>query len=57
MALENYKEVIEGPVNYAGAKIDPDLVDKVLIDISKQTYQLPVLQHVMMRTWAHWQKA
>lgn len=56
MALENYKEVIEGPVNFAGANIDPDLVDKVLIDISKQTCQLPVLQHVMMRTWAHWQK-
>ena len=56
MALENYREVIEGPVKYAGAKIDPDLVDKVLIDISKQTYQLPVLQHVMMKTWEHWQK-
>lgn len=57
IAPENYKELIERPVIYAGAKIDPDLVEKVLIDIKKQTYQLPVLQHVMMRTWSHWQKA
>jgi WD40 repeat protein len=56
MALENYREVIEGPINYAGAKIDPDLVDKILKDISNHSYKLPVLQHVMMRTWAHWQK-
>jgi WD40 repeat protein len=57
IAPENYKELIERPVIYAGAKIDPDLIEKVLIDIKKQTYQLPVLQHVMMRTWSHWQKA
>jgi len=56
MALENYKEVIEGPINFAGAKIEPDLVDKILKDINKHTYQLPVLEHVMMRTWARWQK-
>jgi WD40 repeat protein/energy-coupling factor transporter ATP-binding protein EcfA2 len=56
MGRENYREVIEGPVNVAGAQIEPDLVETILGDIGERSDQLPVLQHVMMRTWAHWQK-
>jgi len=26
------------------------------VDIGDQTDQLPVLQHALMRTWAHWQE-
>lgn len=54
MGRENYKEAIEGPVKYAGAKIDPALVEILLNDIGDRTDQLPVLQHAMMRTWSHW---
>ena len=56
MGRENYREVIEGPVVYAGTKIDTALVDRLLDDIGGRTDQLPVLQHAMMRTYAHWLK-
>jgi len=56
MAGENYRAAIEGPVKYAGAKIDLELVETILGDIGDRTDQLPVLQHVMMRTWSHWQE-
>ncbi|HUV00459.1 MAG TPA: hypothetical protein VMW32_05820 [Bacteroidales bacterium] len=56
MSAENYREVIEGPVEYAGAKIDPGLVNTILEDISDQADQLPVLQHALMRTWTLWQE-
>lgn len=56
MGTENYREAITGPVNYAGAKIDPGLVDILLKDIGDRTDQLPVLQHAMMRTWSRWQE-
>jgi WD40 repeat protein len=56
MRRENYREAIEGPVKYAGVKIDPELVETLLSDIGERTDQLPVLQHALMRTWNHWQK-
>ena len=56
MGRENYREAIEGPVKYAGAKIDPKLVEILLNDIGDRTDQLPVLQHAMMRTWNHWRE-
>jgi WD40 repeat protein len=56
MGPDNYKEAITGPVNYAGAKVDQKLVDLILNDIGDRTDQLPVLQHVMMRTWDHWKE-
>ena len=56
MGRENYREAIEGPVKYAGAKIDPKLVEILLSDIGDRTDQLPVLQHAMMRTWNHWRE-
>lgn len=54
MGSDNYRQAIEGPVKYAGAKIDPVLVDTLLTHIGDRTDQLPVLQHAMMRTWSHW---
>jgi WD40 repeat protein len=56
MNSKNYRAAIEGPVKYAGASIDPKLVDTLLNDIGDQTDQLPVLQHALMRTWAYWQE-
>jgi len=56
MDRENYRQAIEGPVKYAGAKIDPKLVETLLTDIGDRTDQLPVLQHALMRTWTYWQE-
>ncbi len=56
MARENYYKAITGPVEYAGASIDEDLVNSLLDEIGGRIDQLPVLQHAMMRTWNHWLK-
>ncbi|WP_325624053.1 WD40 repeat domain-containing protein [Paraburkholderia sp.] len=40
---------IRGPVERAGATIEPALVQQVLNDTSEDPDQLPVLQHAMMR--------
>jgi WD40 repeat protein len=56
MSRDNYRAAIEGPVKYAGAAIEPALVDMILDHIGDQTDQLPVLQHALMRTWLYWQE-
>lgn len=56
MSIENYREVIEGPVKYAGANIDPDLVNTILEDLNYQADQLPILQHSLMRMWNCWRE-
>jgi hypothetical protein len=56
MGTENYREVIEGPVNFSGATIDPILVEELLNEVGDRVDQLPVLEHALMRTWSHWQK-
>jgi WD40 repeat protein len=56
MDSENYRQAIEGPVKYAGAKIEQKLVETLLNDIGDRTDQLPVLQHALMRTWTYWQE-
>lgn len=56
MARDNYLKVVTGPIEYAGASIDEELVDALLNEIGNRIDQLPVLQHALMRTWEHWQK-
>ncbi len=56
MNRENYRQAIEGPVKYAGAGIEQNLVETILDDIGDRTDQLPVLQHALMRTWTYWQE-
>jgi hypothetical protein len=56
MNRENYRQVIEGPIRYTGAAVDPELVETILNDIGDRTDQLPVLQHALMRTWTYWQQ-
>ena len=52
------KEVIEGPVNLAGKKIAPGLVELLVNEIEESKLkenldQLPILQHALMRTYQH----
>ena len=53
---ENYRKVIEGPIVNAGARIDQQLVTTILNDLGGRPEQLPALQHVMQRTWSHWER-
>ncbi len=54
MSREDFREAVVGPISVGGAKIDPQLLQHILNTIEDKTDQLPVLQHVMMRTWAYW---
>jgi energy-coupling factor transporter ATP-binding protein EcfA2 len=49
--------VIEEPVKVSGATIDRSLVKIILSELSDNPGQLPVLQHLLMRMWNHWNKA
>ncbi len=54
MTREDFKEAITGPLAVGGADIDPQLLQHLLNAIEDKSDQLPVLQHVMMRTWEFW---
>ena len=56
MSRENFREVIEAPLRISGEKIEEELVETLLNDISTQNDQLIILQHAMMRTWARWKE-
>ena len=58
MRFEQVKRAIEGPIGVANARIAPGLVNQLINDLNDlEGYadQLPVLQHVLMRTWDIWQ--
>ncbi len=55
MTRQQRKEAIEGPLGRVG--IAPSLVQRMLNDAGDEPDQLPVLQHALMRTWAHWRKS
>jgi WD40 repeat protein len=54
MTRDDFKEAIMGPLAVGGANIDPQLLQYLLNAIEDKNDQLPVLQHVMMRTWEFW---
>lgn len=56
MSADNYRQAIVGPVAYAGATIEEEMVDRLVNEIGEKTDQLPVLQHALMRTWDHWKR-
>jgi len=54
LTREQKKSVIEGPIQVAGGQISKRLVKRLLNDIGNNHDQLPILQHVLMRTWDYW---
>jgi WD40 repeat protein/energy-coupling factor transporter ATP-binding protein EcfA2 len=54
MTRDDFKDAIMGPLAVGGANIDPQLLQHLLNAIEDKNDQLPVLQHVMMRTWEYW---
>ena len=53
MTREEQREAIEGPVGMASGRIAAPLVQRLLNEVGDNPDQLPVLQHVLMRTWEH----
>lgn len=51
LTREQQREAIEGPIGMEGARITPQLVQRLLNDVGDDPDQLPVLQHALMRTW------
>ncbi|MFA6261691.1 MAG: hypothetical protein WC760_09495 [Bacteroidia bacterium] len=54
MKMEELQLSITGPVELAGQRISPRLVQQLLKDVGSHPDQLPILQHVLMRTWEVW---
>ncbi|KKO17953.1 MAG: hypothetical protein BROFUL_03361 [Candidatus Brocadia fulgida] len=56
LTRQQRREAIEGPIHLYGAYITPRLSDRLLNESSDSHDELPVLQHVLMRTWSAWGK-
>jgi hypothetical protein len=56
LTREQRRMAVEGPVRLFGETIAPQLVDRVLNDCGEESDQLPIMQHVMLRTWEEWRK-
>jgi tetratricopeptide (TPR) repeat protein len=54
MTRDELRSAITGPVAVAGGQIAPRLVVRLLNDVGDDPDQLPLLQHVLSRSWAHW---
>lgn len=54
MTRDQQRLAIEGPVAVGGGKITKRLVQQLLNDVGNNPDQLPVMQHVLMRTWNYW---
>ncbi|MFP4024754.1 MAG: eIF2A-related protein [Thiohalospira sp.] len=54
MTRDDFRKAIEGPVAVGGAKIESQLVQQLLNEVSDNPDQLPILQHALMRTWNYW---
>ncbi len=54
MTRAQKKLVIQGPIAVAGGRISRRLIKQLLSDVGNNQDQLPILQHVLMRTWDYW---
>jgi tetratricopeptide (TPR) repeat protein len=55
MSRDELRSAITGPVAVADGVVSQRLVQRMLNDVGVEQDQLPLLQHVLMRTWDHWQ--
>jgi len=54
MTRQQLRLTIECPIAIANGEITQRLVYRLLSDISENQFQLPILQHSLMRTWDYW---
>jgi len=57
LTREQRREAIVKPAELRGFKVAPRLVQRILNDITDDFDDLPVMQHVLSRTWQHWATA
>jgi energy-coupling factor transporter ATP-binding protein EcfA2 len=57
MSQPDIRNSIIKPALYYGVTISEELVDQLMQDLEHFSDPLPVLQHALMRTWAHWQSS
>jgi tetratricopeptide (TPR) repeat protein len=57
MTRDALRSAITGPVAVAGGTVTPRLVNRILNDLGDDHDQLPLVQHVLMRTWDAWTAA
>jgi WD40 repeat protein/energy-coupling factor transporter ATP-binding protein EcfA2 len=57
MTRNERRAAIEGPIGVCHGKISQFLVNRLLNDAGDSPENLPVLQHVLMRTWDRWKAA
>ena len=55
LTRQQRRQAIEGPLGRV--RISSALVERILNDAGDEPDQLPILQHVLMRTWSQWQKS
>jgi hypothetical protein len=56
MRPEELKSSFTGPIEQADATISPRLSQQLLNEVDNNPDQLPILQHLLMRTWEVWEK-
>jgi tetratricopeptide (TPR) repeat protein len=54
MSRDELRSAITGPIAVAGGQIATRLVLRILNDVGDDQDQLPLMQHVLMRTWDDW---
>lgn len=54
MENEDLRKSIEGPLKVTGADWDQRLVERIINDLKDHQDQLPILQHVLMRSFEAW---
>jgi energy-coupling factor transporter ATP-binding protein EcfA2 len=54
LTRQQRREAIMGPIRLAAANMTPRLLDRLLNEALDTRDDLPVLQHVLMRTWNVW---
>lgn len=52
MTPEQCRAAIVGPAAAFGARVAPELADRILEEIGADADQLPLMQHVLMRVWS-----
>ena len=55
MTRDERRVAVTGPIGVTRGKISEPLINRLLNDVGDNPDQLPILQHALMRTWAHWQ--
>ncbi|MFW5473912.1 BTAD domain-containing putative transcriptional regulator [Knoellia sp. CPCC 206450] len=53
MSEDDLRRAIEGPAAQAGLRLEPGLVDLLLREVGGEPAALPLLSHVLRKTWEH----